>query len=148
MGQNNLRHSVKTMCDSTPAKPLLFFAFRIYGRRVEEQKMDFQLQKIWRGKEDFLLDRLFMLQDKIHDPVKMVKRDRLRVAQGHILAHPFLHPPPLGVRSQCQVADNGENRPLSGKNNPAPRKSLGQYRIQSQTLPDLTRKISASQGHA
>lgn len=84
---------------SVLASSLFLLTFRISGRRVKEEKVNLQVKKIGCGEKNFSLDHLFGLQEKIHRPLKMLQRDGLGVAQGHIFSYPFLNPS-LGIRRQ------------------------------------------------
>ena len=132
---------------TVPSEVVFFLAFRIGRCGIEEQKIHFQVEKISRGEKDFLLDRLFVFQKKIHRPVKMLQRDRLRIPQRDVLAHPLLDTP-LGVGRQGPVGHHGEDRPLDRKTKVSLLKGLGQDRPEPQPLPEMPQEISASQGSA
>jgi len=80
---------------------------RVVVERPELQ----QVQKVRSGKEDFFLQSFLMLHQEIHGPVQMLQGDGLRIPQGHILPHPFLHLTP-GVRRKSPVGHHGKNGPL------------------------------------
>jgi len=77
----------------------------------------------------------------------MLKRDRLRVAQGYIFAHPFLNPA-LGVRRQIAVSDHGKNDPLYGKDKISLLQRLPEDVLQTQSFPELSQKINAAERRA
>ena len=100
------------------------------------------------GLLDQLLDAAIdALGGGIAQMVKMLQRDRLRIPQRDVLAHPLLDTP-LGVGRQGPVGHHGEDRPLDRKTKVSLLKGLGQDRLEPQPLSEMPQEISASQGSA
>jgi hypothetical protein len=88
-----------------------------------------------------------MLEKEIHGPIEMLKRDGIRVSQGHILPHPFLHRP-FGIRSQGSVGHHGKEGPFDGGSKLPFPKGLNQNLLKTESFPQCPKNEGPSHRRA
>jgi len=119
---------------------VLFVPLEVGRGGVEEQEVHFEVQESGRGEEDFLLDRLVVLQKNIHCAIEMLQGNGGFVAQRHVLVDPLDHAA-LRVGSKRPVGYHGEDRPLHGRGELAIRNRAGEHSLDSDPLPQFPQKV-------
>ena len=95
-----------------PLPELFIFLFDLEmdARRVIEDEVDIQRQKIRQAPVERFLDLLFMLMEKVHGPVKMLKLEGGTAPVD--LLQPAFVTAEFGLRGKTPVGDHEEDRPF------------------------------------